>query len=134
MPSLLEEVTQDLEEAAATPLGQKAITAHDEDYEFEIPGREPFYVEMRGGKMAVHPGLSPRHGQPLAAGGVALDEPTLRDILGGRTSPYEAMAQGKLFLLIRLYGGSQITILLRAAYDLARQRALQRGLAAGSAG
>lgn len=133
MPSLLEDVTRALEEAAATPLGRKAVSAHDEDYEVEVPGQELFHVEMRGGKMAVRPGPSPRRGQALAVSGIELEEATLRDILAGRVSPYEAMASGKLFVLARLYGGSQITILLRAAYDLARQRALQRGLAAGSA-
>jgi hypothetical protein len=34
------------------------------------------------------------------------------------------MEQGQLFLRTRLYGGALITILLRAAYDLARERAL----------
>jgi hypothetical protein len=39
------------------------------------------------------------------------------------------MEQGQLFLRTRLYGGALITILLRAAYDLARERAL--GAASG---
>jgi len=33
---------------------------------------------------------------------------------------------GRLHALRRLHGGAQITILLRTAYDLARQRALAR--------
>jgi hypothetical protein len=34
------------------------------------------------------------------------------------------MEQGKLFLRTRLYGGALLTILLRSAYDLARERKL----------
>ena len=49
---------------------------------------------------------------------------TLQAIVGGRLSPVAAMEQGKLYLRTRLYGGALITILLRAAYDLARDRRL----------
>ncbi len=35
------------------------------------------------------------------------------------------MEAGRLFLRTRLYGGALITILLRAAYDLARSRKLE---------
>ena len=133
MPNLLDDVTQALQEAAATPLGQKALRGHDEDYDIEVAGHEPFHVAIEGGQMAVRPGRSP-HREALAVSGVELGESTLRDILAGRVSPYEAMGTGKLFLLTRLYGGGQITILLRAAYDMSRQRALERGLATGAGG
>jgi hypothetical protein len=112
-----------LEEASRTPRGQLVLAGHDEDFQVEIGGNEPIHVEFAHGKMAVRPGPSPRQG-PLHFTIVQMDEPTLRSILGGALSPVEAMEQGKLFLRTRLYGGALLTILLRVAYDQARERAL----------
>ena len=116
---------QALEEAAATPRGQRAVTGHDEHFELEIDGGQLIHVAVQGGTLAVSSGASPRR-EPLHFTRVQLGEATLRDILRGRISPVEAMEQGKLFLRTRLYGGALITILLRCAYDLARDRALVR--------
>ena len=112
-----------LEVASRTKRGQLALAGHDEDFQVEIAGHAPIHVEFRGGKLAVRPGPSPRQ-EPLHYTRVGVDEPTLSAILAGTLSPVEAMEQGKLFLRTRLYGGALITILLRSAYDLARQRAL----------
>jgi len=112
-----------LEEASGTKRGQLALAGHDEDFQVEVAGHAPIHVEFRGGKLAVRPGPSPRQ-EPLHYTRVGIDESTLSAILAGTLSPVEAMEQGKLFLRTRLYGGALITILLRSAYDLARQRAL----------
>ena len=80
-------------------------------------------MEIRGGKLAVRAGPSPRQ-EPLHFTRVQIDGATLQAIVGGQLSPVAAMEQGKLYLRTRLYGGALITILLRAAYDLARDRRL----------
>ncbi len=112
-----------LESAGQTKRGQLALNGHDEDFQVEIDGQAPIHVEIRGGKLAVRAGPSPRQ-EPLRFTRVQLDGATLQAIVGGQLSPVAAMEQGKLYLRTRLYGGALITILLRAAYDLARDRRL----------
>lgn len=130
MADLLHELRTALAEASRAPRGQKAVAGHDEDFELEIGGYGTLHVAITGGALAVEPGPSPRR-EPLRFTRVELDEATLRAILGGAISPVEAMEQGRLFLRTRLYGGALITILLRAAYDLARERALAAQLSQG---
>jgi len=113
-----------LEAASRTKRGQLAVTGHDEDFQVEIDGHAPIHVEIRGGILAVRTGPSPRQ-EPLHFTRVQLDAETLAAILAGNISPVEAMEQGKLFLRTRLYGGALLTILLRAAYDVARERRLR---------
>jgi ABC-type nitrate/sulfonate/bicarbonate transport system substrate-binding protein len=112
-----------LESAGQTKRGQLALNGHDEDFQIEIDGQAPIHVEIRGGNLAVRAGPSPRQ-EPLRFTRVQLDGATLEAIIGGRLSPVAAMEQGKLYLRTRLYGGALITILLRASYDLARDRRL----------
>jgi hypothetical protein len=132
MADLLQELRTALDEASRTPRGRRAVTGHNEDFELDISGHGTVHVAIAGGRLTVQPGPSPRR-EPLRFTRVELDEGTLRAILGGAISPVEAMEQGKLFLRTRLYGGGLITILLRAAYDLARERALASALSAGTA-
>ena len=123
MADVFTDLRNALEEASRTPKGQLVLAGHDEDFQVEIGGNEPIHVEFAQGKMSVRPGSSPRQ-EPLHFTIVQMDEPTLRAILAGALSPVEAMEQGKLFLRTRLYGGALLTILLRVAYDQARERAL----------
>jgi hypothetical protein len=123
MPDLLGDLRAALEDAARTKRGTMAVNGHDEDFELQIAGQEPIHVEILGGALAVNGGPSPRH-EPMHFTVVEVDQATLRAILDGQVSPVEAMFDGKLFLRTRLYGGALITILLRAAYDLARERKL----------
>jgi hypothetical protein len=125
MGSVLEDLRAALEEASRTPRGKLAVEGHDEDFQVEIEGQEPIHVEFAGGKMAVRQGPSPRQ-DPIHFTIVQMDEGTLRAILGGSISPVEAMEQGRLFLRTRLYGGALLTILLRCAYDRAREDALAK--------
>lgn len=120
---LLETLRTALGEASQTKRGRLALAGHDEDFQVEIEGQAPIHVEIRAGKLAVNAGASPRQ-EPLHITRLQLNGVTLRAIINGALSPVEAMEQGKLFLRTRLYGGALITILLRAAYDLARQRTL----------
>jgi SCP-2 sterol transfer family protein len=108
-----------LQQASQTARGQKAVRGHDEDFQVEIDGLQPLHVQIVDGGLSVRPGPSPRQ-EPLRFTRVQIDPAALRQILDGQLSPVEAMAAGRLFLRTRLYGGAQITILLRAAYDLAR--------------
>jgi ABC-type nitrate/sulfonate/bicarbonate transport system substrate-binding protein len=119
--SILVDLGLALEAASRTPRGQLVLAGHNEDFQVEIAGHEPIHVEISDKKLAVRPGPSPRQ-EPLHFTRIQIDEPGLRSILAGNLSPVEAMEQGKLFLRTRLYGGAQFTILLRAAYDRARQR------------
>jgi hypothetical protein len=122
--SLVDDLRAALNAASDTPRGQRAINGHDEDFELEV-GKELIHLGIRGGKMTVNPGASPRH-EPLHFSRLQMDEATLRDIIDGRISPVEAMEEGRLFLRTRLYGGALATILLRSAYDLARERTLAK--------
>ncbi len=121
MADVLTDLKDALEEASRTPCGQLILQGHDEDFQIEIEGYEPIHVEFAGGKMAVRPGPPPRQ-EPLHFTIVQMNEQTLRAMLDGVMSPVEAMEQGLLFLRTRLYGGALLTILLRATYDLARER------------
>jgi hypothetical protein len=125
--ALLDELRTALGGAARTPLGQKALRGHDEDFDLEVGGAGTFHVAFSGGRLEIAEGPSPRR-EALRCSIVQLDEPTLRDMLAGRTSPVEAMEAGTLFLRTRLYGGALITILLRAAYDQARDNTLRGSL------
>lgn len=116
-------LTEALERASRTKRGQLAIAGHDEDFQLEIDGQAPIHVEIRGGRLAVRAGASPRQ-EPLHFTRVQLNGETLNAILSGKVSPVDAMEQGNLFLRTRLYGGALITILLRSAYDLARAQRL----------
>ena len=112
-----------LEAAAKTRRGAKAVAGHDEDFEVEVKGQPPIHVGFAGGKMIVNKGPSPRQ-EPLHFTRIEIDEASLRSILAGKISPVDAMEAGKLFVRTRLYGGALITILLRSAYDLAREKTL----------
>ena len=127
MAEVLDELRSALAQASQTPRGKRAVAGHDEDFEIEVPGHDPIHVEILGNALAVRSGSSPRQ-EPLRFTRVQLDQATLLDILQGRLSPIEAMEQGKLFLRTRLYGGALLTILLRAAYDLSRERQLAGAL------
>lgn len=118
---ILSVLTAALETAGRTERGQLALNGHDEDFQIEIDGHAPIHVEIRGGKLAVRAGPSQRQ-EPLHFTRVQCDVATLRSILGGLITPVEAMERGKLFLRTRLYGGAQFTILLRAAFDQAREQ------------
>jgi putative sterol carrier protein len=107
-----------LEAASRLPLGQKALNGHDEDFQLDVVGQGPIYVGFEGGKLTVADGPSPRQ-EPLRFSRVDVSADTLHQIIDGRLSPLQAMESGRLFLRTRLYGGALITILLRAAYDLA---------------
>ena len=120
--SIFTDLRATLDEASRTPRGQLVLAGHNEDFQVEITGHEPIHVEIADKRLAVRPGPSSRQ-DPLRFTRIQIDEATLRSILGGKLTPVEAMEQGKLFLRTRLYGGAQFTILLRAAYDLARARA-----------
>ena len=123
----MNEIGRDLEAAlraaGGTARGQRALAGHDEHYEFDIEGRAPLYVAISGGALSFGEGPSPKR-EPLRFSRLELAEGTLRAILGGDVSPVEAMERGELLMRTRLYGGGQMTILLRAAYDLARARRL----------
>lgn len=123
MAELLDTLRAALDEAGRTARGQRALTGHDEDFQLDITEHEPIYVGISGGALQVRSGPSPRR-EALRFTRVQLDEATLLAILDGVISPVEAMEQGRLFLRTRLYGGALLTILLRAAYDLARERKL----------
>ena len=123
MADVFKDLKAALEAAAKTPRGNRAVNGHDEDFEIEVAGNDPIHLEIAGGKMSVNKGPSPRQ-EALHFTRLELDETTLYDILGGRTSPVDAMEAGKLYLRTRLYGGALVTILLRSAYDLARERKL----------
>lgn|GEM_PF-3088295 len=116
------ELESALEVAAATRRGQLALRGHDEDFQIEVDG-QPFHLAIERGGFVLSPGASPRR-QPMRFTRVQVDAPTLHAILAGDVSPVEAMEQGKLFLRTRLYGGALFTMLLRAAYDLARESRL----------
>lgn len=119
----IDELRSVLTAASGTKLGQKALHGHAEDFDLEISGQGTFHLAFTGDSLNINEGPSPRQ-QAVHYSLVQVDEPTLRAILDGRLSPVDAMEQGKLFLRTRLYGGALITILLRAAYDLARDHRL----------
>jgi hypothetical protein len=123
MADVFQDLKKALEAAAKTPRGRRAVEGHDEDFEIEVAGHAPIHLEIKGGRMTVNKGPSPRQ-EPLHFTRLQLDETTLHAILEGRMSPVDAMEAGKLFLRTRLYGGALGTILLRSAYDLARERKL----------
>jgi ABC-type nitrate/sulfonate/bicarbonate transport system substrate-binding protein len=114
-----------LEAASRTKRGRLVLEGHDEDFQIELEGSAPIHVEIRGGALAVRAGPSPRQ-EPLHFTRVQLDTATLDALLAGHMTPVGAMEAGKLFLRTRLYGGAQLTILLRAAYDLAHERLMAR--------
>lgn len=128
MGSVFEDLRAALEEASRTPRGKLVLEGHDEDFQVEIEGQAPTHVEFASGKMAVRQGPSPRQ-EPIHFTIVQMGESTLRAILAGSISPVEAMEQGRLFLRTRLYGGALLTILLRCAYDRAREQALVKAVA-----
>jgi hypothetical protein len=122
---LFEELKVALTRASRTNIGKLVLAGHNEDYELQIKGnKQPICVSIADGKMRVFNGPSKKQKEPLSRTRVQVDERTLRSLLAGEISPVEAMDSGKLFLRTRLYGGAQITILFRAAYDLAREKML----------
>jgi hypothetical protein len=121
---LFDELKDALTRASRTDIGKVVLAGHNEDYELQIKGKQqPICVSIADGKMRVRKGPS-KQNEPLSRTRVQMDERTLRSLLAGEISPVEAMDSGKLFLRTRLYGGAQITILFRAAYDLAREKML----------
>jgi hypothetical protein len=122
--NLLSDLQAALEQGSRTPRGQLVLAGHNEDFQIEVTGCEPIHVEIADKRLTVRAGPSLRQ-EPLRFTRIQIDEASLRSILAGNLTPVEAMEQGKLFLRTRLYGGAQFTILLRAAYDLAKQLKIQ---------
>jgi len=125
------ELADALAAASKMPRGERAVKGHDEFYEYLVEGRAPFHFQIVGGELRFGQGPAPER-LALRYTRLELAEDTLRAILNGDVSPVEAMGQGKLLLRTRLYGGGQMIMLLRAAYDLARARRLASGSAAVS--
>ncbi len=115
--------------AAATPEGGRVLRGHNEDYQFTLADGEQFYVEVRGGRLTVFPGETPRTGY-FESTFIETDAATLRDLFRGSLRPTEAIQQRRFNMVIRMYEGAQITILLRIAGELAREETLQRAWAA----
>ena len=115
-----------LEPASKTARGERAVKGHDEYYEFLVKDRAPFHFEIAGGRLRFGAGPAPQR-EPLRYTRLELAEDTLRAIMNGEVSPVEAMGRGELLLRTRLYGGGQMTMLLRAAYDLARAQRVSSG-------
>ncbi len=137
MSDIGRELSVAVEEARRTARGERAVKGHDEYYEFLVEGCTPFHFEIAGGRLKFGDGPAPRR-EPLRYTRLELAEGTLRAILNGDLSPVGAMERGELLLRTRLYGGGQMIMLLRAAYDLARARRVESGSpaqrAAGGAG
>jgi hypothetical protein len=112
-----------LEAAALTKQGSKVLAGHDEDFEIEVGAACVVHVEFAKGAMKVALGPSPRR-EPLHFTRIQIDEESLRAVLSGKTTPVDVMEAGRMFIRTRLYGGALIPILLRSAYDLARDNAL----------
>jgi hypothetical protein len=123
MADIARELSAAIEAASRTQQGQRAVNGHDEFYEFLVEGRAPCHFEIAAGGIEFGEGPAPRR-EPLRYTRLELSESTLRAILSGDLSPVEAMENGRLLLRTRLYGGGQMTMLLRSAYDLARARRL----------
>ena len=126
MADISRELSVAIEAASRTARGERAVKGHDEYYEFLVEGRAPVHFEIAGGKLRFGDGPAPRR-EPLRYTRMELSEGTLRAILNGDLSPVGAMERGELLLRTRLYGGGQMIMLLRAAYDLARARRLETG-------
>lgn len=127
--AMIAEAARCLALAAATPEGEQVLRGHDEDYQFTLADGEQFYVEVRGGRLAVFPGETPRTGY-FESTFIETDAATLRDLFRGSLRPTEAIQQRRFNMVIRMYEGAQITTLLRIAGELAREEALQRAWAA----
>jgi hypothetical protein len=127
MVDIARELSVAIEAASRTARGERALKGHDEYYEFLVAGRAPVHFEIAGGKLKFGDGPAPRR-EPLRYTRLELSEATLRAILKGDLSPVGAMERGELLLRTRLYGGGQMLMLLRAAYDLARARRLESGI------
>ena len=126
MADIARELSVAIEAASRTARGERAVKGHDEYYEFLVEGRAPVHFEIAGGRLKFGDGPAPRR-EPLRYTRLELSEGTLRAILNGELSPVGAMERGELLLRTRLYGGGQMIMLLRAAYDLARARRLESG-------
>ncbi|MDE3100734.1 MAG: hypothetical protein KGJ98_00700 [Chloroflexota bacterium] len=128
MSALVRSFEEALRRASATELGRRALAGHDEDYQFDVSGEPTFHVSIEGGALAFEDGPSPQR-EPLSLTRLELSAATLRGIVAGEISPVQAMERGEMFLRTRLYGGGQMTVLMRAAYELARQQRLESGRA-----
>ena len=124
MGEIARKLSAAIEAASRTPRGERAVKGHDETYEFLINDSAHCHFEIAGGQLKFGESPAARR-EPLRYTRLELSEETLRAILNGDVSPVEAMEQGKLLLRTRLYGGGQMTMLLRAAYDLARASRLE---------
>ena len=102
--AMLAEATQFFDRAAATPEGQRVLRGHDEDYQFTLADGEQFFVEIRGGRLAVHPGETPRTGY-FESTFIETGADTLRQLFRGSTRPTEAIQQRRFNMVIRMYEG-----------------------------
>ena len=102
--------------AADTPQGKKWISKQDRTFQFNVKGGEPFYVEIEGGKLTVHPGLSEKRGFYVTP--IETDKEMLQRVLQAKIGPVDAIETDRFKLVAGSFNGSQITLLTKIAQDL----------------
>lgn len=122
--AILAELKRALGEAAGTDEGGKILPGHDEDYQFDLDDGTSFYVSIENGGLVVHKGKMPKTGY-YETTYIETDAATLRQLVGGKLRPVDAIEQNRFRMVIRMYEGCQITILLRIAGELSVKRLIE---------
>ena len=120
------ELSKALAQAAATDEGKRFLAGHDEDFQFDLDEGNVFYVSIENGGLKVVEGRMPKTGY-YETTYVETDAGTLREMMKGKLRPIDAIEHNRFRMIIRMYEGCQITILLRIAGDLAREKVLAAG-------
>lgn len=103
MADLIKELTVFLKEAAESEEGQKLLQGTPlgttefigrNDFQFDVSDGEPFYVRFLDRKISVHKGRTDRTSLRDCVYG-EIDEATLKDLMVGRVSPYQAVTEDR---------------------------------------
>lgn len=105
-----------LENAASSPKGSEVVRHHNEDYELLVGDQPPVLLSMRDGTLQVKD-VGESEPAAFSYSRIEVDPEAIKALAVGTTTPAHSMHEGSIRVRARLYGGGQLTRLIRIAQE-----------------
>ena len=103
----------------SVPEAEKYIGSFDQDYQFEIKGEDPFYLELEGGKLSVKKGISEKMKEKKYWDFTLIetDPDGFMPVFDGKIRPGEALDEERYAIYQRAFAVIQFLTITRMAQD-----------------